>query len=86
MKKVLITGINGFAGSHLADYILDNKLAEVHGTYRGKSTDFSNIDHIKDKISLYKCDINDYFASKIFKLPRIFDSSVCFGDFQDSGT
>ena len=65
MKKVLITGINGFAGSYLADYILDNNLGEVHGTYRGKSTDFSNIDHIKDKISLYKCDINDYFAQVI---------------------
>jgi len=34
MKTVLITGITGFAGSHLAEYILDNDLAEVHGIKR----------------------------------------------------
>ncbi|VVB99031.1 NAD-dependent glucose-6-phosphate dehydrogenase [uncultured archaeon] len=62
MKKALITGINGFAGSHLADYIIDNRLAKVYGTYRGKSTDFSNIRQIRDKISMVKCDVTDYFA------------------------
>ena len=25
MKKILVTGITGFVGSHMADYILKNK-------------------------------------------------------------
>jgi nucleoside-diphosphate-sugar epimerase len=29
IDKVLITGITGFVGSHLADYILENSPAEV---------------------------------------------------------
>src|SRR3989344_4690450 len=62
MKKILITGINGFAGSHLADYVLENGLAEVHGTYRGKSTDFSNISGIRDKVTLHECDLTDYYS------------------------
>ncbi len=62
--KILITGITGFAGSHLTEYILNNKLGEIHGTYRGKSTDLSNIMHVKDKLNLVKCDITDYFVVK----------------------
>jgi len=65
MKKILITGISGFAGSHLTDYILDNKLGEVSGTIRGKSTKMDNIEHVKDKINLLKCDITDYFSTKL---------------------
>lgn len=64
MKKVIITGVTGFAGSHLTEYIINNKLAELHGTYRGKSTDLSNINHVKDKLNLVKCDITDYFVVK----------------------
>lgn len=36
MKKVLITGINGFAASHLAQLLLEMKY-EVHGTHRVRS-------------------------------------------------
>lgn len=34
MKKVLITGITGFAGSHLMDYILENTDYQVYGLKR----------------------------------------------------
>ena len=61
-KKVLITGINGFAGSHLSDYILENNLAEVHGIVRGRTADMSNLEHIKDKLKLSVCDITDAFS------------------------
>ena len=64
MKKIIITGVTGFAGSHLAEYIINNKLGEIHGTFRGKSTDLSNIDHVKSKLNLVKCDITDYFVVK----------------------
>lgn len=61
MKKILITGINGFVGSHLAEYILNNSLGEVHGTYR-KNEDLSNIKEIKNKIELVECDIIDSYG------------------------
>ncbi len=56
MIKVLITGITGFVGSHLADYILDK--GEVYGIKRWRSP-MDNINHIKDKIKLYDCDLTD---------------------------
>ncbi len=61
--KVLITGITGFAGSHLAEYVL-RKGAEVFGTIRWRSRT-ENIDHIKDKIKLIDCDLRD--ASSVVK-------------------
>jgi GDP-4-dehydro-6-deoxy-D-mannose reductase len=58
MKKVLITGITGFVGSHLAAHLLSKKAYEVIGTYRSESG-LSAIDAIKDKIRLRKLDLND---------------------------
>ena len=55
MKKALITGIAGFAGSHLSEFLLAQKI-EVLGFYLpGHST--ANVDHIKDKINLIACDL-----------------------------
>ncbi len=62
MKRVLITGINGFAGSHLANYLVKNNLAEVHGTIYGKTASIENIAGIKDKIKISECDITDSFS------------------------
>jgi len=57
--KVLITGITGFAGSHLADYLLANfPEAEVFGIKRWRSK-MENVEHLKDKIKFYECDIKD---------------------------
>lgn len=57
--KILITGITGFAGSHLAEFLLKKKNAEIFGIERWRSkTD--NIDHIKKDIKLIECDIRDY--------------------------
>jgi GDP-4-dehydro-6-deoxy-D-mannose reductase len=56
--KVLITGVTGFAGSHLADYLLSLDNIEIYGIERWRSkTD--NIEHIKDKLSFIECDIRD---------------------------
>ena len=57
MERALVTGITGFVGSHLAEYLLENGF-EVYGTVRWRSNT-ENIDHIKDKIKLIESDIRD---------------------------
>jgi GDP-4-dehydro-6-deoxy-D-mannose reductase len=57
MTRALITGITGFAGSHLADLLL-SKGYEVYGTYRWRSP-MENVLHIKDRIKLIDTDIRD---------------------------
>jgi GDP-4-dehydro-6-deoxy-D-mannose reductase len=62
--KVLITGITGFAGSHLADYILDNhRDAQVYGIIRWRSR-MENILHIENRIHLMEADLKDMASLK----------------------
>ena len=56
--RVLITGITGFAGSHLAECLLKRPDVEVHGTQRWRSNT-QNIDPFKARIALHGCDIRD---------------------------
>ena len=57
--RVLITGINGFAGSHLCDYILNYEQdVKIYGTIRRRSSR-ENIAHILDKLNLIECDLRD---------------------------
>jgi GDP-4-dehydro-6-deoxy-D-mannose reductase len=53
----LITGVNGFAGSHLAEYLLAHTDLEVWGT--DISSNDSNIAHIRDGIELVVGDMSD---------------------------
>lgn len=63
-KKALITGITGFVGSHLAEFLLKENL-EVYGTSRWRSkTD--NIENIKNKIHLHEADLLD--AHSIYQI------------------
>ena len=50
MIKVLITGMTGMVGSHLADYILENTNWEIHGMQRWRSP-LDNIEHLVDRIN-----------------------------------
>lgn len=59
MKKVLITGISGFAGSFLAQHLLQKNEFEVWGTYLTESS-LVNVDGIKDQINLIQLDLLDY--------------------------
>ena len=61
--KALIIGISGFAGSHLAEFLL-KKGYKVYGTFYDKST-FSNLNSFIDRIILYQCDIRNYNSLKI---------------------
>lgn len=59
VNKVLITGITGFVGSHLADYILANfPEVQILGLARWRSPT-ENIRHILDKITLEFGDLSD---------------------------
>src|SRR5437899_11940859 len=57
--KVLITGITGFAGSHLADYIVAHQPSvEIYGTRRWRSKEDA-ADHLEGKVAFHECDIID---------------------------
>jgi GDP-4-dehydro-6-deoxy-D-mannose reductase len=57
--KVLITGITGMAGSHLADYLLQEvPEAQIFGTKRWRSQ-MGNVAHLTDKVALVDCDLTD---------------------------
>jgi GDP-4-dehydro-6-deoxy-D-mannose reductase len=57
--RVLITGITGFAGSHLAEYVLAHHPGtDVFGTMRWRSRT-ENIRGIESKIQLLQCDVRD---------------------------
>jgi len=58
--RSLITGVTGFVGSHLAEYILENHTeVEVAGFVRWRSPK-DNIESILNKISLYYGNLQDF--------------------------
>ena len=90
MSKVLITGIAGSGGSHLAEYLVSLGL-EVHGISRWHSTtSHSNLKKIADQIQLHECDLNDLSATiraldkvkpdYIFHLAAHANVHVCFSN------
>lgn len=60
--KALITGLTGFAGSHLAELLLKENV-EVFGTKRVRSR-MENIEKIESDIKLYDCDLMDPISIK----------------------
>ena len=59
LLRALITGISGFAGSHLAEYLLGRNDIEVFGISRsGHAT--PNIDHLRPHLHLFDGDLNDF--------------------------
>ncbi len=55
MNKCLITGCGGFIGSHMAEFLLEMGM-RVYGTVH---QDSGNIDHLKDRLTILKCDMLD---------------------------
>lgn len=55
MKSALITGISGFAGSHLAELLISKKMAVTGFIHPSHSP--QNIDFLTNKCRLQKCDI-----------------------------
>jgi GDP-4-dehydro-6-deoxy-D-mannose reductase len=61
--RVLITGITGFAGSHLADLCLARQDVEVYGIIRWRSRT-ENIEHVWNKLALLECDLRDATSTR----------------------
>jgi GDP-4-dehydro-6-deoxy-D-mannose reductase len=61
--KVLITGVTGFAGSHLADYCLERGGVDLYGMIRWRSRT-ENIEHLDGKIKLVECDLRDATSTR----------------------
>jgi GDP-4-dehydro-6-deoxy-D-mannose reductase len=62
--KILITGITGFVGSHLAEYCLNIGGAEIFGTILSHhlGDELSRIENIKDRLVIFECDLTNRVA------------------------
>lgn len=66
-KKVLITGITGMVGSHLADYLLKKTKWDIHGMCRWRSPQ-DNVEHLihrvnrRDRVFFHYGDLCDYIS------------------------
>jgi GDP-4-dehydro-6-deoxy-D-mannose reductase len=72
--RVLITGVTGFVGSHLAEYCLELG-HEVAGTMRWRSQQ-ENLAEVRDRVTLFEADLRDGTAARnvigTFSPDRIF--------------
>jgi GDP-4-dehydro-6-deoxy-D-mannose reductase len=63
MRRVLVTGVTGFAGSHLVDYMLERGDCEIVGIQRWRSRT-ENIEHFADRITMLECDLRDATSTR----------------------
>ncbi|MFN3076280.1 MAG: GDP-mannose 4,6-dehydratase [Alphaproteobacteria bacterium] len=64
-ERILITGITGFVGSHLADYVLSlGGKYQIFGTKRWHLSRMDNIRHVLDRITLLDCDLTDTISTR----------------------
>jgi GDP-4-dehydro-6-deoxy-D-mannose reductase len=61
--KVLITGITGFAGSHLAELLLEEKV-QVFGTVRPRSRMDNLSPAVQARLDMRECELRDYASVK----------------------
>lgn len=57
--QALITGIAGFAGSHLADFLLRHTDCAVAGTIHRQDT---RVSHLREHVAMYQVDVRDAAA------------------------
>ena len=63
MRRVLVTGVTGFAGSHLVDYMLTRNDCEIFGIQRWRSP-LENVLHFVDRITMVECDLRDASSTR----------------------
>ncbi len=59
MKRILLTGANGFIAHHLVRYFLKFTDFEIYAHYRSSSSNIPN----SDRIHLFQMDLNNTFPS-----------------------
>ena len=81
-KNVLITGITGMVGSHLADYLLKKTNWNIYGLCRWRSP-LDNVEHLlplandkNSKIKFINADLNDY--SSLIKVVEVSKPNYIF--------
>ena len=72
MEKVLITGVAGFIGSHLSDFLLE-KGFNVYGFYYEPKV---SLNFLNDKVKIYECDIRD--KGKLRSIIKEINPSIIF--------
>jgi GDP-4-dehydro-6-deoxy-D-mannose reductase len=60
-RRVLITGVTGFAGSHLAEALLSVGGCDVAGLSR-RGVWPAGCEHLADRVTLYDCDVREQAA------------------------
>ncbi len=69
-KKVFITGITGFAGSHLAELLNSENKFDIFGTHVS-DRHLDNLDRIKESVNLYKVNLlNSQDISKAINIVK----------------
>ena len=58
MKNILITGISGFAGSFLSEYLVLQNKGRITGTYLEEQS-LKNVEKIKTRINLFKLNLTN---------------------------
>ena len=62
-KNILITGVTGFVGSHLADLLISENKFKIFGGKRVNAR-LRNVHHILDKVNWVDFDLTDYQSVK----------------------
>lgn len=80
MKKVFITGISGFAGSHLLDFLKNNKELKIYGTVWGsekiKNAQTFRLD-LRDKEKVFAL-LNEINPDYVFHLAALTSPAASF--------
>ena len=64
-ERILITGVTGFVGSHMADYLLRTQPdAEIFATKRWHLSRMDNVRDIQTKLSWIDCDLTDPISTR----------------------
>lgn len=75
MKKVLITGLTGFAGSYLAEKLISENKYEISGTYLLNDS-LIGVENIKSKLNLIKADLSN--EKSVFDIVKDISPSIIF--------